>query len=129
MNDSGDDEQMKDDEPRAADANANGDASSPTPKIAFDFCAYQSTNESSSDDASRAQASTAGWEEHSTPPPQSRGGYNIEISIPALPLESRLEYEELQSNIVERVCSIEDESPSGGGETVEVEFTDGTLRK
>ncbi|KAG5981095.1 hypothetical protein E4U55_003309 [Claviceps digitariae] len=124
-----DDEQMKDDEAtpvephQAADAN---EATSPsTPKIAFDFCAYQSDNHSSSDDASHAQASAAALE-HATS--QFRRGYKVEVSIPALPLESRQEYEESKSNIVERVCSL-DYSSGGEDETVEVEFTDGTLRK
>ncbi|KAG5947763.1 hypothetical protein E4U53_006388, partial [Claviceps sorghi] len=129
MHDPSDDELMKDDEaapvgPHEA-AGIEGDASPSTPTIAFDFCEYQSDTQSSSDNVSHAQASAAGFE-HSSP--QLRRGCKIEVSIPALPLESREEYEEPQSSIVERVCSL-DISPGCQGEVVEVEFTDGTLRK
>ncbi|KAG6000198.1 hypothetical protein E4U21_005741 [Claviceps maximensis] len=121
-----DDEQMHDEETtsvglhQAAD-DVNGDASPSTPTIALDFCAHQADNPGSGDDTSYVQASAATFE-HSTPQ------YKLEVSIPALPWESQQEYEEPKSSIVERVCSL-DSSSVGEGDLVEVEFTDGTLRK
>ncbi|KAG6041715.1 hypothetical protein E4U41_002798 [Claviceps citrina] len=106
-------------------AYANEDESATGPEIAFDFSVCQNDDESSSDGASHAQASAAGLE-YSTPP--HPGGLKIEVSIPALSLETRQQYAEPQSDVVERVCSL-DRSPGGGGELVEVEFTDGTIRQ
>ncbi|KAG6114884.1 hypothetical protein E4U31_000034 [Claviceps sp. LM219 group G6] len=108
---------------QAADVDEDGLAS--TPKIAFDFCAYGNDDQSSSDDSYLAQAAVDALRQLA---PQSTGAFRFEVSIPALPLESRKQYEELQSNVVERVCSL-DRCPSGKTELVKVEFTDGTLRQ
>lgn len=108
---------------QAADVDEDGLAS--TPKIAFDFCAYGNDDQSSSDDSYLAQAAVDALRQLA---PQSTGALRFEVSIPALPLESRKQYEELQSNVVERVCSL-DRCPSGETELVEVEFTDGTVRQ
>ncbi|KAG5974244.1 hypothetical protein E4U58_003390 [Claviceps cyperi] len=108
---------------QAADVDEDGLAS--TPKIAFDFCAYGNDDQSSSDDSYLAQAAVDALRQLA---PQSTEGFRFEVSIPALPLESRKQYEELQSIVVERVCSVE-RCPSGKTELVEVEFTDGTLRR
>ncbi|KAG5941912.1 hypothetical protein E4U59_001456 [Claviceps monticola] len=96
-----------------------------TPKIAFDFSAYGSDDQSSSDDSHLVQAAADALRQLA---PQFTGCPRFEVSIPALSLEFRQQYEELQSNVVERVCSL-DRCPGKETELVEVEFTDGTLRQ
>lgn len=107
-------------------AGANGDESMSTPKIAFDFWATQINDDSSSDGTSQLQVSTAGPDQPMPDFPDQ--GHKLEVSIPALPLETRQQYQETHSDVVERVWAVY-KSPSDEGELVEVEFTDGTLRK
>lgn len=127
MNDLVNDEQMEDEEAALVGpqqpATATGDDSASTPKIAFDFCAYQIESDSSSDELSRDQPPA----EHAIPDFSGQRS-KVEVSIPALPLQITQHYEEPRSDVVERVCSL-DMSAGGDGELVEVEFTDGTVRK
>lgn len=107
-------------------AGANRDESTSTPKIAFDFWATQINDDSSSDGTSQLQVSTTGPDQPMPDFPDQ--GHKLEVSIPALPWETRQQYQETHSDVVEKVWAV-DKSPSDEGELVEVEFSDGTLRK